>query len=275
NICRLQSHKNKEADRISRTKKDSVYEHFSDGVSKGLYFNGQVITPLSQGIKKVYSNQKFTQDLGMLLCDFWWDIDYQNTQNEGGVSFPTAKKPELLLSRIIEMCTNENDIVLDYHLGSGTTAAVALKSNRQFIGIEQLDYGENDSIKRLKNVIDGEQSGVSKAYDWKGGGSFVYAELKKLNSDIVELVEKANNDKTLEKAFDLIKRKGFVSYKVNVSDIDIKSNSFNELSFEDKQRFLIEILDKNQLYLNFSEIEDEDYQVSQQDKNLNHAFYKS
>jgi adenine-specific DNA-methyltransferase len=211
----------------------------------------------------------------MLLCDFWDDIDFQNTQHEGGVSFPTAKKPELLLSRIIEMCTNENDIVLDYHLGSGTTAAVALKSNRQFIGIEQLDYGENDSIKRLKNVIDGEQSGVSKAYDWKGGGSFVYAELKKLNSDIVELVEKANNDKTLEKAFDLIQRKGFVSYKVNVSDIDIKSNSFNELSFEDKQRFLIEILDKNQLYLNFSEIEDEDYQVSQQDKNLNHAFYKS
>src|SRR5690606_19360489 len=80
NICRLQSHKNKEADRISRTKKDSVYEHFSDGVSKGLYFNGQVITPLSQGIKKVYSNQKFTQDLGMLLCDFWSDIDFQNTQ---------------------------------------------------------------------------------------------------------------------------------------------------------------------------------------------------
>ena len=77
-----------------------------------------------------------------------------------------------------------------------------------------------------------------------------------MNSDIVELVEKANNDKTLVKAFDLIQRKGFVSYKVNVSDIDIKSNSFNELSFEDKQRFLIEILDKNQLYLNFSEIED-------------------
>src|SRR5690554_3892465 len=124
-ICRLQSHKNKEAEKISRTKKDIVYEHFKNEVSQGLFYNGQVITPLKQGIKKVYQNQKFIEDLGMLLCDFWWDIDFQNTQNEGGVSFPTAKKPELLISRIIELATNENDIVLDYHLGSGTTSAVA------------------------------------------------------------------------------------------------------------------------------------------------------
>ena len=112
-ICRLQSHKNIEADKISREKKDSVYEHIVDGVAKGLYYNGQVITPLSQGIKKVYSNQKFSEDLGMLLCDFWTDIDFQNTQNEGGVSFPTAKKPEVLIARIIELATNENDIVMD------------------------------------------------------------------------------------------------------------------------------------------------------------------
>lgn len=274
-ICQTQSHKNQSIKNKSRELKDKVLFVNENTENETMFYNGRQLTPLSNSINKVIFNGKISEDFSMLLCDFWDDIDFQNTQHEGGVSFPTAKKPELLLSRIIEMCTNENDIVLDFFLGSGTTAAVALKSNRQFIGIEQLDYGENDSIKRLKNVIDGEQSGVSKAYDWKGGGSFVYAELKKLNSDIVELVEKANNDKTLVKAFDLIQRKGFVSYKVNVSDIDIKSNSFNELSFEDKQRFLIEILDKNQLYLNFSEIEDEDYQVSQQDKNLNHAFYKS
>ncbi len=120
--------------------KDKVYEHFDKTISKGLYYNGQVITPLAQGIKKVYSNQKYTQDLGMLLCDFWADIDFQNTQNEGGVSFPTAKKPEVLIARIIEMATNENDIVLDYHLGSGTTCAVAQKMNRRYIGIEQLEH---------------------------------------------------------------------------------------------------------------------------------------
>jgi len=164
-ICRLQSHKNQEADKISRQKKDLVYEHKVDNVSKGLFYNGQVITPLSQGIKKIYFNQKFTNDLGMLLCDFWSDIDFQNTQNEGGVSFPTAKKPEFLLSRIIEMATDRNDIILDYHLGSGTTCAVAHKMGRRYIGIEQLEYGENDSVKRLLNVVAGEKSGVSKAYN--------------------------------------------------------------------------------------------------------------
>jgi adenine-specific DNA-methyltransferase len=162
-ICRLQSHKNKQAEKVSRSKKDQVHEHFESNISKGLYFNGQVITPLSQGIKKVYSNQKFVNDLGILLCDFWSDIDFQNTQNEGGVSFPTAKKPETLLSRIIELSTDKGDIVLDYHLGSGTTCAVSHKMNRQYIGIEQLDYGKNDSTKRLENVINGDQSGLQMA----------------------------------------------------------------------------------------------------------------
>lgn len=141
-ICRLQSHKNKEADKISRKLKDQIYEHIIDNVPYGLYYNGQVVTPLKQGIHKVYKNQSFSDDLGMLLCDFWWDIDYQNTQNEGAVSFPTAKKPEALIARIINLVTEEGDVVLDYHLGSGTTAAVAHKMNRRFIGIEQLDYGE-------------------------------------------------------------------------------------------------------------------------------------
>lgn len=76
------------------------------------------------------------------------------------------------------MSTKESDVVLDYHLGSGTTAAVAHKMNRQYIGIEQMDYIEELVVNRLKNVINGEQTGISKDVNWTGGGSFVYAELK-------------------------------------------------------------------------------------------------
>ncbi len=272
-ICRLQSHKNIEADKASRLLKDKVYEHFDKNISKGLYYNGQVITPLSQGIKKVYFNQKYSQDLGMLLCDFWADIDFQNTQNEGGVSFPTAKKPEVLLARIIEMATNENDIVLDYHLGSGTTCAVAQKMKRRYIGIEQMDYGQNDSVQRLKNVLSGEQSGVSKAYNWKSGGSFIYAELMQSNQIYINQIQEAKSTKELLKIWREMQETAFISYKVLPENINNEIKSFEALNFEEQQRFLIEVLDENLLYVNKTEINDEKHKVSDADKEMNNNFY--
>src|SRR5690606_26721740 len=107
-----------------------------------------------------------------LVCDFWDDIDFNNSQNEGGVSFPAGKKPEKLLYRIIDMVTDEGDIILDFFAGSGTTLAVAHKMNRQYIGIEQMDYINDITIKRLTNVINGENRGISKAINWQGGGDF-------------------------------------------------------------------------------------------------------
>jgi len=272
-ICRLQSHKNINADKISREKPNEVYEHIEDGVSKGLYYNGQVITPLVQGIKKIYSNQSFTEDLGMLACDFWSDIDFQNTQNEGGVSFPTAKKPEVLLHRIIELASNENDIVLDYHLGSGTTCAVAHKMKRRFIGIEQLDYGKNDSVVRLNNVIKAEQSGISKAVNWQGGGNFIYAELSKSNQQFIEDIEKAKNTNDLKLIWKQMQETAFLSYKVLPQNINKEIKEFEALSFEDQQKFLIEVLDKNLLYINKSEINDVTHKVSEYDKEMNQLFY--
>jgi adenine-specific DNA-methyltransferase len=273
-ICRLQSHKNIEADKISRTKKDSVYEHIVNGASKGLYFNGQVITPLSQGIKKVYSNQKFSEDLGMLLCDFWTDIDFQNTQNEGGVSFPTAKKPEVLIARIIELATNENDIVMDYHLGSGTTCAVAHKMGRQYLGIEQLDYGENDSIKRLLNVINNEQSGVSKAYNWKGGGEFIYLELKKYNQTFIEQIASANSTTEILKIWEEMKAKSFLNYNVDLQKQEEHIGDFKALTLAEQKQHLVELLDKNQLYVNLSSLNDKDFEVSPEDKKVTQDFYQ-
>ncbi len=273
-ICRLQSHKNKEAEKISRKLGQKVYHHIVNGSSQGLYFNGQVITPLKQGVHKVYRNQKFTNDLGMLLCDIWTDIDFQNTQNEGGVSFPTAKKPEFLLSRIIEMSTNSDDTVLDFNLGSGTTAAVALKSGRNFIGIEQMDYGKDDSVQRLINVMKGEKSGVSKAYNWKGGGSFTYLELMPFNQSYIDKIQDAKTKEELLFIWKEMKETAMLSYLFDADLFDERLDAFKTASLEDMKKYLVEVLDKNQLYVNYSEIEDKDFKVSETDVKLNHQFYK-
>lgn len=234
-----------------------------EGKNNGGYYQG-VPTDSKDYKEKPYAN----------FIDFV--KEFNNVGYEGEVEFRNGKKPEALIKQVFELGkVKEGDIVLDFFLGSGTTAAVAHKMGVQYVGVEQLDYGKNDSVKRLEAVIKGEDNGISNEVDWKGGGSFVYAELKKLNNEIVDLIEKSEKDEDLVKAFDLISKKGFVSYKVNLTDIDINSSSFNEFSFKDKQRFMIEILDKNQLYLNLSEIEDEDYLISSQEKKSNNSFYKT
>ena len=286
-ICRLQSHKNKEAEKASRALVNKVYEDIKDGMTIGLYYNGQVITPLAQGIKCVYSNQKFVDDLGMLLCDFWDDIDFQNTQNEGGISFPTAKKPEMLLYRLIDMCTSTRDIVMDFFVGSGSTAAVAHKMNRQYIGVEQMNYGKNDSVQRLINVINGEQSGISKAISWNpqhpdlldgdkyAHNSFVYCELAQANQQFVDEIMAANEPLKLQEIWSLLQEKGFLSYKISPKLINEYAEDFNDLSLEDQKRFLIECLDKNMLYIPYSDIDDEGFALSENDKHLTRQFYAS
>ena len=90
-------------------------------------------------------------------------------------------KPEALIERIIKASTQPNDIVLDFFLGSGTTAAVAHKMGRRYIGVEQMDYIDTIAVERLKKVIDGEQGGISKSVGWQGGGSFVRLDIDDIN----------------------------------------------------------------------------------------------
>lgn len=105
------------------------------------------------------------------------DIPKGDLGNEGGVAFPRSKKPEKLIERILMMATDEGDFVLDSFLGSGTTAAVAHKMNRKYIGIEMGDHCYSHCKVRLDRVIDGEQGGVSKDFDWQGGGGYHFYEL--------------------------------------------------------------------------------------------------
>jgi len=204
---------------------------------------------------------------------FWDRIDYNNLNKEGDTVFPSGKKPEQLLQRVIEMSTEKEDIVFDYHLGSGTTCAVAHKMGRRYIGIEQLDYGENDFVVRLKNVINGDQSGVSKLVNWQGGGDFIYCELMKLNEKYIDEIKKVENTKELLDIWKIMKEKAFLIYRVDVKQFDENVNEFEELNLENQKKFLIECLDKNQLYVNLSEIGDTEYEISKEDKELNKQFY--
>lgn len=122
----------------------------------------------------------------MQLTNMWTDISYEGIAKEGGVKLKGGKKPERLIRRIVEMASNPGDIVLDFFSGSGTTASVAYKMGRIFITCDQLETQIDMSMKRLKNVAKGEQTGISKLVNWQGGGSFVYCELAKANDEFVE-----------------------------------------------------------------------------------------
>ncbi len=147
-------------------KEKGVVEVFNNAFNKStLVYDGGVLVPLKERIV-VENGQNY---FGILASDLWVDIG-TTPAHEGGIRFPNGKKNEKLLRRIMEMASNTNEYVLDFFLGSGTTAAVAHKLGRNYIGIELQDYGQNDSLIRIKNVIEGEQSGISKSCDWRGGG---------------------------------------------------------------------------------------------------------
>lgn len=189
-------------------------------------------------------------------------------------------KPEELLSRILQIGTKENDIVLDFFLGSGTTAAVAHKMKRQYIGVEQMDYIETVTVERLKKVIDGEQGGISKSVEWQGGGSFIYCELAKLNQNFVDEIAAAQDIETLHAIFKTMCETGFINYKLNIEDKFAALNTletFDMFIVEGRQKFLkkflMELLDKNMLYVNYSDIDDADYKICDADKKFTRSFY--
>lgn len=146
-----------------------VFKLEREGYSDMLFKNGERFLFYSDKMKEVDGETVS----GEPLTTLWDDILSNNIHNEGDVKFPKGKKPEFLLKRILDLTTNPGDIVLDSFLGSGTTSAVAHKMNRRWIGIELREHCETHSLKRMKSVCDGtDQSGVSKAVNWNGGGGF-------------------------------------------------------------------------------------------------------
>ncbi|MBE7052789.1 MAG: site-specific DNA-methyltransferase [Ruminococcaceae bacterium] len=251
----------------SKTENNKYHIQYIEHKS-GVHNSGQVF-----GSTDVIDNFKAeAEQKGKKLEDFWLDIYSTDRYRSEMLGF-AGQKPEKLIQRILNISTDENDIVLDFHLGSGTTAAVAHKMKRKYICVEQMESQIELSIDRLINVIDGEQTGISKDVDWQGGGSFVYCELAKLNQKYVDGIQTATNDSEIVSIWEEMLKTGFISCKVKPSEIDMEDTDFLELSLDDKKRFLMEMLDKNQLYVNYCDIEDETFAVSEADKAFTKSFY--
>lgn len=236
--------------------------------------NGSRITLLSSSVKEIKNKETTVQ----LLGDLWTDLDFQNTQNEGGkdTSLPAGKKPEMLVKRIIEMASEEGDIVLDAYSGSGTTAAVALKTGRRFIAIEQLNKHYDISKRRLESVLKGEQSGISKIMNWKEdeNKSFVSTELKELGHEIINKITNAKTDEQLISIYNNLIDNPFVTYRVDFIKMNEESKDFESLAFLEKKDFLFSVIEKNNLYLNYNDSMDNTFKVDSFDILFSDSFYK-
>lgn len=197
---------------------------------------------------------------------------YNAVDREGTVSFRNGKKPESLIAYLMEIFTRPGDWVLDAFAGSGTTAAVALKLGRRFLCIEQMDYAETLTKERICGVLRGEENDVLPESGWQGGGSFLYCRLAKLNEAFAEEIAAAGP----EDLPDLCRRMvdtGLISSRVTRADLQAAEADLAALSLPDRKRFLLELLDKNQLYVNLCDMEDAEFAVSPEDRAFNHSFY--
>ena len=242
-----------------------IRQPFDETGQNGFYYQGK---PLKSG-----------EDIGNPYPNFYdFEKNFNNSSNEGGVNFKNGKKPELFLEKIFEISSiGKNDIVLDYHLGSGSTAAISHKHTLQYIGIEQLDSQISLTIQRLKNVINGDQSGISESVNWQGGGSFIYAELAKNNETAKERIEACNSLEELLQLFEELNMRYFLDYNVRIKEFKenvVKEEAFINLSLARQKELFKRMLDNNQLYVNLSEVEDARYKLSEDAIRLTKDFYQ-
>ncbi|AVI93752.1 putative type III restriction-modification system methylation subunit [Oenococcus oeni] len=246
-----------------------LFELPKNGNKNGLYFQGM---PQSSKITHTpYAN----------FIDFVHDFNLVNA--EGGYEFRNGKKPENFIRFFLNMFTTKNDLVLDFFMGSATTQAVAMKMYRRFIGIEQMDYINDVSVPRLQKVISGEQGGISKDVHWQGGGSFIYTELKEKNNSYLKDIINATDNPTLEKIVNRMRQgDADIDFKVDLSPENLNNyakklfnESFDELDFEFRKKLFVAVLDKNQLYYNYSEIDDRNVRdlIDDNDYKFNRSFY--
>ncbi|MBP8591069.1 site-specific DNA-methyltransferase [Candidatus Shapirobacteria bacterium] len=244
----------------------TIPETFDERNSKG-YFVAKKENERIVIYHKFYEQQ--------VLKNIWIDKKYfpefQGTQllkkllGESKFSYP---KSLYAVRDTLKIMTKNDDLILDFFAGSGTTGHATLELNKQdggkrkFILVEQLDEHLSVIRERMKKV-----------FEYLDGGDFIYLELMKWNENFIEKIKKAKTKEELKRLWETIKEKAFLSYKVDVKAIDENAKDFADLSIENQKRFLVECLDKNHLYVNYSEIDDEEYGVSKEDKKLNKEFY--
>ena len=151
----------------SKASPDRVFVVPRDGLEDQLVLRGQQLIAYAKQVSVLDGVRTASRP----LTNVWTDIRWEGIANEGGVRFKFGKKPERLVRRCLQLATDPGDRVVDCFLGSGTTAAVAHKMGRAWIGVEEAEHVEL-AAQRLDRVIAGDASGVSKLVGWTGGGSY-------------------------------------------------------------------------------------------------------
>lgn len=233
--------------------------------------------------KTKYGDQLYFKFLGGLEGEtpksFWGDAKYSASEHGTNVlekimgvsdtfSFP---KSIHAVKDCIKVGTDKKDAyILDFFGGSGTTAQAVLELNiadkgeRKFVLAEQMGYVETVTKKRIQKVIENNKLEVQ----------FVYAELMQYNQHFIDKIQGVKSKEDILKVWGEMQDKAFISYQFNKDIFNKNLDAFKTASLETMQHYLIEILDKNQLYVNFSEIEDDSFNISDEDKALNYSFYK-
>lgn len=225
----------------------------------------------SPRIKLLFAEKYLSVNAG----DFWDDIKTTGLDNEGVFEFLNGKKPENLIKRLLELGTKDGDLVLDFFMGSATTQAVALKMNRQFIGIEQMDYINSISVPRLQKVIEGEQGGISKEVAWQGGGSFVYAELMPKSIGYLDSISNAASLTDLLELYSVMLENVSLDFRTDLVKLDAVIND-NKSDLLEIKKLLRQVINKNQLYYSYHEIDDQNVRdlIEDTDYEFNESFYK-
>ena len=145
--------------------------------------------------------------------------------------------------------------------------------NRKYIGVEQMDSQVEIILNRLSKVIDGDQSGISKDVNWQGGGSFVYCELKENAQELIDMIQACDETKIKEIKEKIYNDDRIIPYLTKNELLDTDKD-FEELSLEDKKKALITLVDKNKLYVNYSDIDNKDYEISEDERRFSKSFYE-
>lgn len=258
-----------------------IYPIDSKGVERKWRYARQTVESIIHLLRvkktKVGLDIEIGKDFGTyktVWTDSRYDANINGTQLLKSIipdtTFSYPKSIYTVLDCIYSVVNNDkNAIILDFFGGSGTTGHAVMEinkdgGNRKYILVEQMDYVQTNTLMRNVKIM----QSIAPA------SSIVYCEIAKLNQTFVEAIQSAENDEQLANVWSEMHESGFISSYVNPKDINAEAEDFNALSFEDKKRLFIAILDKNMLYVNYCDIDDESYSISEEDKAFTHSFYK-
>ena len=221
--------------------------------------------------------EKYRVEKGQKVPTIWSDKKYNANHNGirllekiiGNKNFSFPKSLYTVLDTV-KLLTGPNDLILDFHAGSGTTGHAVLELNkedggkRQFIMVEQLSEHNNVCNIRIEKVLEMNNADLS----------FIYFELKKYNQIFIELIEEAKDSETILQIWEQMKSKSFLNYNVDIKKQDENLEEFKALKLQEQKQHLCELLDKNQLYVNLSSLNDKDFACTEAEKNVTKEFYQ-